>query len=86
MTIRDLKAFEHCAVLVTLGPASREVDQLVKLLEAGTTCVRVDLTVVLLVTGLIVEILSILQLHVQMHSAVTQARADAFPPTPRSLI
>ena len=32
------------AVLVTLGPASREIDVLVKLLEAGTTCVRVDLT------------------------------------------
>ena len=29
---------------VTLGPASREVDVLVKLLEAGTTSARVDLT------------------------------------------
>ena len=32
------------AVTVTLGPASREVDVLVKLLEAGTTSARVDLT------------------------------------------
>ena len=33
------------AVIATIGPASQDVDTLVRLLEAGVTCCRVDLTV-----------------------------------------
>ena len=32
-------------MIATIGPASQNVDTLVRLLEAGVTCCRVDLTV-----------------------------------------
>ena len=37
-------------MIVTLGPACHEVDDMIALLEAGMSCARIDLTVTL--TGL----------------------------------
>lgn len=34
-----------CAVIATIGPASQSVEVLCKMLEAGMTCARLDLTV-----------------------------------------
>ena len=44
--IMALTLFILCTtVIATIGPASQNVDTLVRLLEAGVTCCRVDLTV-----------------------------------------
>ena len=40
-------------MIVTLGPACHEVDDMIALLEAGMSCARIDLTVKC--TGLAVE-------------------------------
>lgn len=41
----DPCSIDICAVIATIGPASQSVEVLCKMLEAGMTCIRLDLTV-----------------------------------------